>query len=67
MRPAGSRRSASSSGVSPTAKAAVTRSAAGADQRTPKRGSSAVGSQIPSAPARPAALRGMSGPRRGPR
>ena len=40
----------------------MTWSRAGADQRTPDRGSSAVGSQIPSAPARPAALRDTSGP-----
>jgi hypothetical protein len=65
IRPAGSRRSSSATGVSPTEKAAVTwfpASPAGADQRTPNRGSSAVGSHTPSAPARPAALREMSAP-----
>jgi hypothetical protein len=40
----------------------VIRSLAWADQLTPNRGSSAVGSQTPSAPARPAALADTSGP-----
>jgi hypothetical protein len=66
IRPAASSRSRSSTGVSPTRKAAVTWSTDPADQRTPKRGSRAVGSQTASAPARPA-LRATSGPGRGPR
>ena len=62
IRPAASSRSRSSTGVSPTRKAAVTWSTDPADQRTPKRGSRAVGSHTASAPARPAALWATSGP-----